>query len=775
MLIDRSIPIHLLFLIGGMLACSTLADAQISRGGRPLGDKVDPMRATVPFVQMPPVDEEKLLRADSSSGNKKVLRFAKNHDTSIDLKEKGRVTREARGKEIWRLGVHSEGASSLSFGFHPYELAEGAKLFLYTPDQEQILGSFTRSNRSPGSRLATAPIGGERVIIELVEPEGGNSQIGIERVSHGYRNIFGKEGNGQRGYGDAGSCNMNVNCPDGKPWRKQKRAVAMVIDNGSRLCSGALVNNTAEDGTPYFLTADHCLENGGPPSGWVFVFDYEAPNCPDQVATTDQSVSGATLKARHSDSDFGLVELVDTPPTAYEVFYAGWDHSGNTPDSSVCIHHPNGDIKKISFDDDAAVSAQFGNSIANGEWKVEAWDRNTTTETGSSGGPLFNSDKRIVGQLHGGQAQCGNSGNDYFGKFSVSWDYHPASDSQLQYWLDPIDTNQTSWAGYDPLVGNYPNNAALTGLLHPSDALCNDGVFQSKVEFQNRGSQPLDSLKLYLILEQDTLEKVQWEGSLASGAYDTLVFSQHSSSNSGTLRLVVGTKSPNGQSDPEPSDDTLVREIRHPAKGRDIEMELSTDCYGSETEWELKNDQGEILYSRRYGFYPGESSDPDSGGTQWTHPFCLQEGCYELLIRDDYGDGMNGSQFSQCSVDGSLRIIGEEGQLLTELGDPDFGNDTTLEFCTDSSLVGPSSNDKKLLIHPNPAPGHFELTFFGDAGSYTLWLHDMRGKRVFKRRIEHRGRVFNGRVQLPNLRSGIYIMKLNGPFGEYRRKVFIDR
>jgi len=37
-----------------------------------------------------------------------------------------------------------------------------------------------------------------------------------------------------------------------------------------------MVNNTANDGTLYFLTADHCL--GGNIANWVFRFNWEAPH-----------------------------------------------------------------------------------------------------------------------------------------------------------------------------------------------------------------------------------------------------------------------------------------------------------------------------------------------------------------------------------------------------------------------------------------------------------------------------------------------------------------
>ncbi len=765
-----------------MLACSFLisGSAQIQYGGEPFGGPIDPNSTEVPFIEYPRVDTKGLLKADSikrAAGNK-VLRFAKNRSVSIDIKESGKRSRTSDGRTVWRLGIRSVGARSLNFAFRPFDLVKGARIFIYTPDQRKVLGSFTRANRSPGRSLATMPVPGDRAVIELIEPIGGNgnSELVLSRISHAYRDFLNRSIQGNRGYGDAGDCNLNVNCPDGKPWRIQKRAVAMVIDNGNRLCSGALVNNTAEDGTPYFLTAAHCLDNGGPPSGWVFLFNYESPDCVDEPGPTDQSVSGSTLRARHEDSDFALVELVDTPPTAYEVFYAGWDHSGNTPDSSVCIHHPNGDIKKIAFDDDQPDSAQFNTSIPNGEWNVKEWDRNTTTETGSSGSPLFDEEGKIIGQLHGGDATCQNNVNDYFGRFSISWDYHTPNDSQLKHWLDPLDTNVSRWQGHDPLVGDHPYDAALTSLLVSGTVLCNDGSFSAKAEFRNLGGQSLDSLELYLLLEGDTIEKKTWKGKLDPGRYDTLAFSTHTLQDTGKGQLTGGVRSPNGKTDQDPSNDQATRTFSFRTKAQVLEMDLQTDCYGSETSWELVEKEGtDTLYQREEGYYAGRSGSPNEGGQETLHEFCLVEGCYELHLHDSYGDGMNGGQYPECNVDGELSIRSMEGEKLVELGQPDFGSDTLLSFCTDS-VRSPSPPEEDLMqVVPNPAPGWIRVRIEGEPGKYRLRIYDMTGRKVFFRKIVLDAYRFDRKILLSTLSSGLYLVEIEGALGRYRRKLLIDR
>jgi len=259
-------------------------------------------------------------------------------------------------------------------------------------------------------------------------------RIVLGRVVHGYRDLFFKT---TRDFGDSGNCNINVNCPDGDAWANEVRAVAMILTGGgSRICTGTLVNNVRQDRTPLFLTANHCL---GGEATWIIMFNYQSPNCNDIDGPTADTVQGTTRLANNSASDFALLRLQETPPPAYDVFWAGWSAVDTASPQSTCIHHPNGDIKKISFDHQPVVSSSYGGSPPDTRWKVLDWDKGTT-EPGSSGSPLFDPAHRIVGQLHGGTAACGNDLPDYFGKFAVSWDYGSTAATRLKDWLDPDHT-----------------------------------------------------------------------------------------------------------------------------------------------------------------------------------------------------------------------------------------------------------------------------------------------------------------------------------------------
>ena len=135
----------------------------------------------------------------------------------------------------------------------------------------------------------------------------------------------------------------------------------------------------------------------------VFRFNYDSPICGSQAVANSQApsgspqiINGSLFIASNQDSDFGLVELNSVPPISYDVFYAGWRNTGAVSSTAVCIHHPSGDVKKISFDDDPLQNSSQ-NGVSNNMWEVEPWERSTTTEQGSSGSALWDQDHYSVG------------------------------------------------------------------------------------------------------------------------------------------------------------------------------------------------------------------------------------------------------------------------------------------------------------------------------------------------------------------------------------------
>jgi hypothetical protein len=364
------------------------------------------------------------------------------------------------GTRIWRVTVAAPGALAVSAYFDRFRIPSGGKLFIYNSDKNQVIGAFTPMNNSKSGLFATELIAGEEMTLEYVVPTGRDEvpQLHLNEITFAYRGVGFLD---KQGYypGISGKCEVNVNCPEGDNWQDQKRGITRIHlkrGGGTYWCSGSLVNNTRIDNTPYLLTANHCGFNSTDEElkQWVFYFDYESPKCDSQVYPALRSVVGATLKAHSGDeltmgSDFFLVRINESIPDSFHVFFNGWSRSEDFPSpSGVSIHHPGGDLMKISTYTTQLESAEWMGNPGLTHWMVtwaETVSGHGVTEGGSSGSPLFDKDGLIVGILSGGESACDSinlNRPDYYGKFAWAWDSDGNdSTSRLKDWLDPGSTN----------------------------------------------------------------------------------------------------------------------------------------------------------------------------------------------------------------------------------------------------------------------------------------------------------------------------------------------
>jgi hypothetical protein len=343
---------------------------------------------------------------------------------------------------LWRLRISAPQADSLNLGFTTFALPEGARVMLYSVDFKRQIRPFTAADNDAHGELWTPVLLAEEAVLELTVPSNVVHQVGLvlTHIGYGYRG-FGVKGGGSPL--SSGSCNIDVVCPEGDLWPLEIGSVGVYSRGGSTLCTGFMVNNTANDRTPYFMTAAHCGVNSSNDSSVVVYWNYETSICdgtPDGQLTDFNT--GSVHRASYSPSDFTLVELDDDPDPSFGVTFSGWDRSGASTSAAVAIHQPNTDEKRISFEDDpTATTSYLGNSSPGdgSHLRVLDWDLGTT-EPGSSGSPLYDPNHRVIGQLHGGYAACGNDLADWYGKVSVSWNGGGSSSSRLKDWLDPGNT-----------------------------------------------------------------------------------------------------------------------------------------------------------------------------------------------------------------------------------------------------------------------------------------------------------------------------------------------
>ena len=594
----------------------------------------EPVQETVVWETFGALDLAQLAEEDKVTATMKDApwRFGIEHDVDLDLNNSGSWFEED-GLRVWRLGVKGEGATSLSFYLEEFQVPKGGELFLYNANRTEFKGAFNHLSVKEWGGLALSLMEGEEVILEYREPVGLDNpgQITISQVVQGYRSLLQREAeldaakSAAGPFGNSGACNINVNCPEGADWQVEKKAVALIVNGGFAACTGSLINNTANDGTPYFLTANHCLGN---PNTWTYYFNHESSTCSGSTGPTNNSISGGALLVADGGADVALIELSSTPPSSWDVEYAGWDASGATPDNATGIHHPSGDVKKICFEEDSPYTSSTGGAAV---WWIDAWELGVT-EPGSSGSPLFDQNHRIIGQLYGGAAACSGSVNngayDFYGRFDVSWGLG------VSQYLDPTNSGATVLDGYPTGFNTDEGCTDPTACNYSPLAIIDDGS----------------------CAENDACGVCGGDNSSCGGC-----------TNPQACNYDAGA---------------VVDDGSCVLSGVALTFTLLTDNWPGETTWSVTDGAGDIVMEG--GPYNGQQ-------TTYTEEACVATGCYTLTVNDSYGDGLqySGVVGNYTLVDGDGNVLAQmvDGGDFGSQAVADFcveaGND--VPGCIDSS------------------------------------------------------------------------------------------
>jgi hypothetical protein len=647
--------------------------------------------------QLPELDIDSLIEEDKVNDKLPLpWRFGFKHQVSLGL-ENGQWSELENGDKIWRLKVYSPEALSLNIIFDQFFLPEGSELFLYDESHEHLLGRYTSKENQESNRFGTWLIESDNIIVEYYEPlsVSNDVRLNIESITHGYRNADSFKN--QKNLNSSGDCNLDVDCSIGSDWdplkELNKKSVGILISGGSSFCSGALVNNTANDQKPYFLTANHCYSN---PANWSFKFEWISPDpiCamsgPGIDSATTKIISGATLRAKNANTDFCLVEINSAIPPSWGLTWVGWDKSDVVPTYVVGIHHPRGDIMKVCRDDSGPIKATNAGAQT---WEITAadggWEMGVT-EGGSSGSPLFDQNGKVIGQLYGGGAACvgtvDNGLNDYYGRLALSWDGATASD-RLKDWLDPTNSNVNTIESYPPFQVFATD--ASTSVKFP-EAVCGQTTTTASVRLQNRGTDDLTSATISWSLNSGASSTINWVGNLSQNQTEDIQLGLLSSPN-GNYVIDATVSFPNGSVDEFPGNDLSSESLSlfdNSFSTTKVYLDILTDNYSEETTWEFRDLNGTVL--NQGGPYTADA-------THFLDTMDVVVGeCYEFEIFDSENDGV-------CCVfgNGSYELTTDNNTLINQGGD--FNSSELTEIYI-SGAVGFDKESKatKTLFFPNP-------------------------------------------------------------------------
>ena len=492
------------------------AKAQISTNEKPISFDMQSeltvkTKSSTPIVTTPKLDMAKIAKEDEEDEEYGMPpRFGYSHIVNYDLNNSGTWYELPNGDKLWQLNVVCPGALSVNFCYDKYWIPEGGKFFIYSKDRKHFIGAFTSTNNK-GDRdnirgFATELIYGDDVVLEYYQPKEvtNDAIISIEYIVHGYRYIR----NNELGFGASDFCMVNVNCEEGQDWQYEKKAVARVLYNDS-FFSGSLITTTSLSGEPFFLTANHCIKSkrkdavDNPDFNYAIFYWNEVTGCLNNniEPNNNQTSNGATVVANYDKSDFALLRLTEYPLNFFSSsvhYYLGWDNSGQSGDTCVCIHHPRGDVKKISTSLSEPGEGDYPDySHEHCYWDVH-WDATLNghgvVNPGSSGSPLLNDAHKVIGQLRRSDtANCYYSGFSLFGKFNVSWIGHNiCTDSihrRLNCWLDSLHSGmQTTMEALLVIPVNYSISANDNQKLYGNIRIMSTGTFHIFGNLEMKGN-----------------------------------------------------------------------------------------------------------------------------------------------------------------------------------------------------------------------------------------------------------------------------------------------
>lgn len=357
----------------------------------------------------------------------------------------------ADGSQVWRLTLRANEARGLRVHVSRVALPNGCELRVFdTEDPTTVRGPYTADTLKGRTTFWAGAVFAATVTLECYVPRAADRSgvtLAVDRIAHIYCDpaMLAKEG----------SCHNDVSCFPA--WASAAKGVAGIgsfYQNDYIYCTGCLLNDL-DDSTwiDFFLTASHCVANQREASDTEFYWFFQTSSCNGAVpaissaTATDGGADYLAGQSYQTGNDFALLRLRRPAPVG--ATFVGW--STDTPSSSAtlaCIHHPDGTYKRISF------------GLLDGEdpyhWFVTF--TSGATEPGSSGAPLFNAEGKIIGQLYGGSAACGNGGGvDVFGRFNVTF--------------AAISTLLAGGSGLSPTPTEVTPVGAYNGLLYRAKAV----------------------------------------------------------------------------------------------------------------------------------------------------------------------------------------------------------------------------------------------------------------------------------------------------------------
>lgn len=369
-----------------------------------------------------PASETKALREGNAGGGRKALRIGIERPLSGAAAVALNWHAAVDGGQTARIALRSPGAAALRAALRLGGLPAGAELRFAAGGEARsvvdVVDAEAIRKLAALQPVYWSPVtAGDTQEIELYLPRGADPRW-VEVVVTGLSHLVASPSGDLSGakIGESEACHIDTRCVSNPTaaFTNAKNAVARMVfqkDGGSFLCTGTLLNDT--DNTtqaPYLYSAAHCFTSQSEGSTLTTFWFYEATGCRSNVldGAARQVGGGAQVLFANADSDVLFLRLNSAAPTG--AYFLGWNAAPVSAGTEfLAIHHPAGDVKKVSA---GRVTGSGASDLASGSF-IKAGYTDGTTEGGSSGCGLLtldNGELLLRGGLLGGFAACTNTG-----------------------------------------------------------------------------------------------------------------------------------------------------------------------------------------------------------------------------------------------------------------------------------------------------------------------------------------------------------------------------
>lgn len=309
------------------------------------------------------------------------------------------------------------------------------------------------------------------------------------------------------------------------------------------------------------------------------------------------------------------------------------------------------------------------------------------------------------------------------------------------------------------------NNASVE---NGSNKLCIAGSdVTPEIKILNHGGNSLTSLTLELFEGGNSVESIDWTGSLGSLESETVQFTTLSNVENAADYTVTATM-PNGVSDEYSASNEAAYSIVLAGFTNEntVTVMITTDNYPGETSWELKDGSGSVLES--FGPYEAGTDDEyGAGGPDaqmlFEYTVVLPAGidCYELFVYDSFGDGMS----LAADVDAGFAVSDGSTNVIEQYGNPNFGEGMSDNFGADSDGNGTSVSEmtiNTLSIYPNPIKRTANVDFtLAENATVNASLVNVLGETVKTAAYKLTAGSQTITMDVIDVTAGVYFMQLD--------------